>query len=199
MKSPMRFELSHSEIWNNNPRIEDINRCLSILSILYANIERETNQVSDTTFTFLLGGISKGMKATEICSVPQITLARNYKIRICLRHEKQVAFISIAHGIDLSILGTAIFYYMEYYEHKYQSLQDHKNKILEERRNLVEKKGKAEAEVTRLRQREILEDDDLLTEALNQVHDIGEEFKKNGVDLYEIDQVIGRLVRFKEV
>lgn len=88
---------------------------------------------------------------------------------------------------------------MEYYEHKYQSLQDHKNKILEERRNLVEKKGKAEAEVTRLRQREILEDDDLLTEALNQVHDIGEEFKKNGVDLYEIDQVIGRLVRFKEV
>ena len=131
-------------------------------------------------------------------AVPQIILEDNL-IRICLRHEKQIAIVSIADTIDVSILHTAMFYYLEYYTAKYQALQDHKSIIQEKRYELARRVAKLKGTVALLQQREILEDDDILLEALDQLYVVEEEHKKNGVDLFEVDQAIGRLVRFKEV
>ena len=131
-------------------------------------------------------------------AVPQIILEDNL-IRICLRHEKQIAIVSIADTIDASILHAAIFYYLEYYISTYQSLRDHQAKVIAEGIDLARKVKEAEGKVTVLQQRDIVEDDDILEEALNQLHAAEEHYKQNGSALFEANQAIGRLFRFKEV
>jgi hypothetical protein len=199
MESPICFELSYDSSWDNDSRVADIQRCLSTLSILYANTEAEASQIHANTFMFELRGISKSMIAEELRCVPQMSIERHYRIDICLRHEKQIARVSIADNVDLSLLRTAMFYYLEYYISKYQALQDRKSIIQEERYELARRVAKLKGKVTLLQQREMLEDDDILLEALDQLYVVEEEHKKNGVDLFEVDQAIGRLVRFKEV
>ena len=131
-------------------------------------------------------------------AVPQIILEDNL-IRICLRHEKQIAIVSIADTIDVSILHAAIFYYLEYYTSTYQSLRDHQAKVIAKGIDLARKVKEEQGKVAVLQQRDIIEDDDILEGALNQLHEAEEHYKQNGSALFEANQAIGRLFRFKQV
>ena len=196
MESPICFELSHDSSWDNDSRVADIRRCLSILSTLYANAK--VQYVHSDTFLFRLCRVSRGMTTVKMDAVPQIILEDNL-IRICLRHEKQIAIVSIADTIDVSILHTAIFYYLEYYTPTYQSLRDHQAKVIAKGIDLARKVKEEQGKVAVLQQRDIIEDDDILEGALNQLHEAEEHYKQNGSTLFEANQAIGRLFRFKQV
>lgn len=196
MESPICFELSYDSSWDNDSRVEDIQRCLSILSTLYANTKIQ--YARSDTFLFRLCSVSRGINTVEMGTVPQIILEDNL-IRICLRHNKQIATVSIVDTIDVSTMHTAIFYYLEYYTPTYQSLRDHQAKVIAEGIDLARKVKEEQEKVTILQQRDIVEDDDILEEALNQLHAAEEHYKQNGSAIFEANQAIGRLVRFKKV
>lgn len=196
MESPIYFELSYdSRLWGNDSRIEDIKRCLSLLSSSYKNI----NRITDGNLSFHLQSISRSTTAEKSLLIPQIALHNYRMMEICLRHKKQIAIISVANDIDISILQTAIFYYMEYYTLKYQILREKESMLLEERNQLKSQIMAVNKEVDILQQRDILEDDHILLEALDRLHNLEEKYKTNGHDFFEMNQSTGRLFRFQEV
>lgn len=200
MSSLSCFELSYDHaLWGDSSWIDDVQRCLLKLHILYTNIEKETQLPNAKVFIFRLLGISKSKCAADINLIPQLTLERHYQIHICLRHKKQVATIAIADSIDLSILRTAIFYYLAYYDSTYQYLQHHKSTILAERAALTRQIELAKEKVTLLQQRDLFEDDDIILEALEELYIQEELQRQNGKDKFDIEQAIGCLFRFKKV
>ena len=100
MESPICFELSHDSSWDNDSRVADIQRCLSILRTLYANAK--VQYVHSDTFLFRLCRVSRGMTTVKMDAVPQIILEDNL-IRICLRHEKQGSCLGESNQYTFSI------------------------------------------------------------------------------------------------
>lgn len=195
MGSQICFELSYDTSWDNDSRIEAIQRCLLMLSALYAGIQSTR---STTFFQFRLLEVSRSLTAGEIHAVPQIAIEKD-RLQICLRYKKQIATVSVPDTVDVSILETAMFYYLEYYTDLYQFLRDRKANISEERLRLADRVEEEKQNVALLQQRNILEDDDALSEALNHLHIAEERYRQNGIDIFETNQTLGRLFRFREV
>ena len=199
MESPICFELSYDKVlWGNDSRIEDIQKCLAVISISYANINHQINTTNNKAFVFHLHGITHSMTAARVHTIPQIGMKDGGSIQICLRHQKQVATVSVADDIDISILQTAMFYYMEYYTQKYQLLQNEKSTLQEERARLQKQVAKIKEKVSLLQERDMFEDDHLMEEALDQLYTAEERHEKNGQDYFKTIQSIGRLFRFQE-
>jgi hypothetical protein len=197
MESPICFELSFGAFWKNDSRIEaiqSVQQCLSVLSVLYVGVQNTKSVI----FHFQLLEVSRSLTAGEIYAVPQIAIQED-RLQICLRHKKQIATLAIPDTIDVSILATAMFYYLEYYADRYQFLRDRQAKMSKERLGLADRVEEEKQNVALLQQRDLFEDDEILSEALNHLHIAEDRYKQNGMNIFETNKSLGRLFRFQEV